>query len=445
MQEQQTQHKHSIQPVFAIVGRPNVGKSTLFNCLTKSRDALVANFPGLTRDRQYGYGVYDDKNFIVIDTGGIGTEEDTLENLMANQSWQAITEANVILFLVDAREGLTIADELIAQRLRMLNKPLFLVLNKIDGLDANLAAAEFHALGFGNQIEIAAAHRRGINNLLEKMLAGFAANTKQIEVAQQTTIKIAIIGRPNVGKSTLVNRILGEERVVVYDEPGTTRDSIFINFTRRGKDYIIIDTAGVRRRSRVTNVVEKFSVIKTLQAIAASNVVVFLIDATTNIAEQDLKLLGHIVDSGKSLVLAVNKWDGLAAETKEFVKQELQRRLVFLDYVKWHFISALHGSGVGNLFTTINKVYASAIKTVATSQLNTILAQIVAAHPPPLVKGKRVKLRYVHLGGHNPPIIVIHGKQVTLLPASYKRYLANAFREALKLIGTPVRIELREG
>jgi len=431
-------------PVIAIVGRPNVGKSTLFNCFTKSRDAIVADQPGLTRDRQYGYGVFEDRSFIVVDTGGIGVEEETLDNLMAKQSWQAINESDVIIFLVDARDGLTAADQIIAKKLRTSNKPILLVMNKIDGLDAHVAAADFHALGLGEPIAIAAAHRRGINVLLEKVLVKFPPVEEKI-AEEKAGIKIAIVGKPNVGKSTLVNRLLGEERVVVYDEPGTTRDSIFVHLERRGKHYIIIDTAGVRRRRKVTEAIEKFSVIKALQAIDEANVVVFLIDAREGVAEQDLKLLGHIIDSGKALVIAVNKWDGLAEEEKEWVKRELQRRLIFVNYAKWHFISALHGSGVGNLFASIEQAYSAAMKSVSTSQITRILQQIVAAHPPPLVKGRRIKLRYAHIGGHNPPIIVIHGKQVEALPGSYKRYLENAFRKALQLIGTPIRIELKSG
>ena len=283
-------------PVIAIVGRPNVGKSTLFNCITKTRDAIVADQPGLTRDRQYGYGSFANHTFIVVDTGGIGTEEDTIDNLMAHQSWQAINESDVIIFLVNAREGLTAADQFIAEKLRVLNKPIFLVMNKIDGLDPHIAASDFHALGLGEPVAIATAHRRGINNLLEKLLTNFP--TVEEKIIEQDGIKIAIVGKPNVGKSTLVNRMLGEERVVVYDEPGTTRDSVFIHLERRGKHYVLIDTAGVRRRAKVTDMIEKFSVIKTMQAIDDCNVVIMLIDARENIAEQDLKLLGHIINSG---------------------------------------------------------------------------------------------------------------------------------------------------
>jgi GTPase len=431
-------------PVIAIVGRPNVGKSTLFNCLTKTQDALVANRPGLTRDRKYGYGSSGNKSFIVIDTGGIGAEEDTIDNLMAEQAWQAIQEANIILFMVDARDGLTAIDELIAKRLRSLGKTLFLVLNKIDGVNSDIVSAEFHKLGFGQPLLIAAAHRRGINVLLEQVLAEVPESTEEAD-KRYPGIKIAIVGRPNVGKSTLINRMLGEERVVVFDEPGTTRDSIFIPLKRHGKEYTLIDTAGVRRRRKVTDVVEKFSVIKTLRAIELSNVVIFLIDAREGIADQDLKLLGFIIDSGRALVIAVNKWDGLSSGDREQVKRELQRRLVFIDYAKWHFISALHGSGVGDLFKTVERAYRSATKELATPKLTRILEDAVAAHSPPLVKGRRVKLRYAHAGGRNPPIIVIHGRRVEALPNAYKRYLESTFRKVLRLTGTPIRIAFKSG
>jgi GTPase len=432
-------------PVIAIVGRPNVGKSTLFNRVTKSRDAIVANQSGLTRDRQYGEGFFADKKFIVIDTGGIGDEEHELDHLMASQSKQAIVESDVVLFMVDARAGLTAADEMVADRLRSLNKKVFLVLNKIDGVDVDVASAEFHGLGFGKIMPIAASHGRGINILLKEVLATFAEKQEdQFEDIEQG-IKVAIIGRPNVGKSSLVNRILGEERVTVFDQPGTTRDSIFIPFERRGVNYTIIDTAGVRRRGKLKEKVEKFSVIKALQAIEKCHVVVCMVDAREGIVEQDLRLLGFVLDSGKALLIAVNKWDGLEEDERVAIKRELDRRLVFVEYAKLHFISALHGSGVGNLFESIGKAYSSAMKKISTPQATKMLEHAVATHQPPLVRGRRIKLRYAHVGGHNPPIIVIHGTQVKSLPLSYKRYLENFFRDKLKLVGTPIRIELREG
>ncbi len=431
-------------PVIAIVGRPNVGKSTLFNRLTKSRAALVANRPGLTRDRQYGHGTYNDKSFIVVDTGGLGEESDEISSLMAEQSIRAIEEANIILFIVDARVGLTPADELIAKRLRAYNKPYFLVVNKIDGVDLDVASSEFYALGVKQIISIAAVHNRGINVLLEQTLA--ACPEQSIAKAEESEfgIKMAIIGRPNVGKSTLVNRMLGEERVTVFDLPGTTRDSIFIPLERRGKKYTLIDTAGVRRRGRVKDVVEKFSVIKTLQAIESSHVVVFLIDGREGITDQDLKLLGFVLETGKALIIAVNKWDGLSLDEKKSIKKELARRLVFLDYAEKHFISALHGSGVGDLFKSVEKAYESATRALSTPQLTRLLEKAIEAHQPPLVGKRRIKLRYAHAGGHNPPIIVIHGARATSLPGSYLRYLENTYRKALKLVGTPIRIELRQ-
>jgi len=431
-------------PVIAIVGRPNVGKSTLFNILTKSRSAIVADQPGLTRDRQYGIGKYNNKEFIIIDTGGIGDKQDEIDNLMAQQTILAIEEADVIVFIVDAKAGLTAADELLVQRLRTYSKKVFLVLNKIDGLDQDLVTSEFYSLGFGTPIPIAAAHNRGIKQLLTTVLADFPEEmTTEEKQSEQQGIKVAIVGRPNVGKSTLINKILGERRVTVFDKPGTTRDSIFIPFQRNGKQYTLIDTAGVRRRSKITDTVEKFSVIKTLQAIENCNVVVFLIDGREKIAEQDLKLLSFILDAGKAIVIAVNKWDSLSSTEKELNKKELQRRLTFIDYAKWHFISALHGTGVKNLFTDINKVYQAAYKQIDTNKLTKLLIQAQEKYQPPLIKGRRLKLRYAHLGGHNPPIIVIHGNQAILaLPYPYKRYLERFYRQHLKLEGTPIRIEL---
>lgn len=429
-------------PVIALVGRPNVGKSTLFNVLTKSRDALVADLPGLTRDRLYGRGEYDGKDFIVIDTGGLSGEDIGLDGLMAQQTLAAIAEADKILFLLDARAGLTPADQQIANQLRRTGKPVQLVVNKTDGINQDMALLEFNALGLGLPIGIAAAHHHNIQPLLNTMLADYPA-AAAAPLAEEG-IKAAIIGRPNVGKSTLVNRMLGEERQVVFDAPGTTRDSVYIPLARREKKYTLIDTAGVRRRSRIDNAVEKFSVVKTLQAIAAANVVILVIDARVGIAEQDLDLLGFVLDEGKGLIIAINKWDGLDPDTKDRIRHELSRRLTFADFAMMHYISALHGTGVGDLFKSIDKVYASATQKLSTPQLTRILEQALADHQPPLVHGRRIKLRYAHAGGHNPPIIVIHGNQADDLPHAYKRYLANYFRHALKLQGTPVRIELKE-
>lgn len=428
-------------PVVALVGRPNVGKSTLFNRLTKTQDALVADFPGLTRDRQYGQASHDSKPFIVVDTGGIGVDDLAVDALMSKQSAQAVDEADVILFMVDARSGLTGIDEEVASRLRRTNKKVFLVINKMDGLEKELASADFARLGFERVFPISASHGRGLMELLSKITEDTEAETLVVEA--NPSIKIAFVGRPNVGKSTLVNRILGEERVVVYDLPGTTRDSISIPFERENQAYTLIDTAGIRRRARVFEKIEKFSIIKTLQSIKDANVCLLLIDAKEGLTDQDLHLLSFIIEAGKGLVVAVNKWDGLDRDHKDAVRLELDRRLQFIKFAKISFISALHGTGVGHLFKDINDAYASAIRTFSTPMLTRLLQDLVLDNQPPLVSGRRVKLRYAHVGGHNPPIIVIHGNQVDALPDSYKRYLMNAFQTHLKLTGTPLKIEFK--
>jgi GTP-binding protein len=425
-------------PVIAIVGRPNVGKSTLFNCLTKTRRALVADQPGLTRDRQYGEAQIDEQPYIIVDTGGLGGDIAAI----TTQAIKAIQESDAILFMVDCREGLTVDDEIIAKKLRRFHKPIFLVVNKIDGIDIDVAIADFYQLGLGEPYPIAAAHGRGVTSLLDKVLAQIPVKEKPTIPLPRAGIKIAFIGRPNVGKSTLMNRILGEERVIVYDQPGTTRDSIFVPFSCRNKDYILIDTAGIRRRGKVTEKIEKFSVIKSLQAIEEANVVVLVLDAKDGITDQDLRLLGFILDVGRALVIAVNKWDGLDKYEREQVQKELDRRLAFIDFVKIYFISALHGTGINNLFPAINKAYQSANKKILTSQLTHILERAIAEYEPPLVRGKRVKLRYAHLGGSNPPIIVIHGKRAKAIIKSYRRYLEKFFRKSLNLVGTPIKIEL---
>lgn len=431
----------NVLPVLAIVGRPNVGKSTLFNVLTKTRDALVVDRPGVTRDRHYGQVNFQEKRFVVIDTGGIGDEENEMDELMAEQSWQAIEEADMILFLVDARSGLTASDEYVATRLRKLSKPVQLVVNKVDGLDPDVVASEFYRMGLGEPSFIAAAHGRGVSDLLRQVTRDFPVN--EIVVDDNAGIKIAIVGRPNVGKSTLVNRMLGEDRVIVFDQPGTTRDSIFIPFTRHNKEYTLIDTAGVRRRGRIDDVVEKFSVIKTLQAIEAANVVIFVVNAQETISEQDLKLLGFVLETGRALVIAVNKWDGLSTEQKEWMKRELERRLSFINFARIHFISALHGSGVGDLYEFVEEAHKAANCKLTTSQATTLLQKAVMQHQPPLAKGRRIKLRYAHLGGHNPPRIIIHGKQTDQLPNAYVRYLEAFFRQKLKLVGTPIHIQFK--
>lgn len=429
-------------PVIAIVGRPNVGKSTLFNCLTKSRAALVADVPGLTRDRLYGQGHLGDRAYIVIDTGGLGEETEDVHTLMAGQTRQAIVEADQIIFVVDGRAGLTAADQTIAESLRITGKKIFLAVNKIDGLDINVVQSDFFALGLGEPIPIAAAHGRGVDKLIQHVMRDIPP--AEPEISAQRGIRLAVAGRPNVGKSTLINRMLGEERVVVFDEPGTTRDSIAIPFERRGQDYILIDTAGVRRRRSVEEGIEKFSVIKTLQAIESAHVVIMVLDARAGVSDQDLHLLGFILDAGKAMVIAVNKWDGLEVEQREWLQRELERRLAFVDFAEIKFISALHGTGVGELFPLVDQAYDSATRKLSTPILTRLLEDAVFAHQPPLVQGRRIKLRYAHAGGHNPPLIIIHGKQTRALPGSYQRYLASAFRKALNLVGTPIRIEFKD-
>ena len=490
-------------PVIALVGRPNVGKSTLFNRLTRSRDALVADYPGLTRDRKYGKASYDGMEFMAIDTGGVHGAEEGIDAAMAAQSYRAVEEADAVLFLVDARVGLTAADIYVADRLRQSRKQVFVVANKTDGIDADSHKADFYQLGLGEVWAIAAAHNRGIRQLIAAVLAPFGirpaddddedddgewpqqdqvlagAATAEAEadldgdedesgedvegedddntipeigtseaedgIVPTETIKIALIGRPNVGKSTRTNRMLGEERVVVYDQPGTTRDSIYIPLERDGQPYIIIDTAGVRRRGRVSETVEKFSIVKTLQAIDDANVVILLADAHDGLSEQDLHLLGTVLEAGRALVIAINKWDGLHQDRKQEIRDELERRLGFVNFAKIHFISALHGSGVGHLFESVQEAFAAATRRVSTPRLTRLMQQAVEEHNPPMVRGRRPKMRYAHAGGYNPPLIVIHGNQVAQLPDSYKRYLMNFFRSALKIVGTPIRMEFRDG
>ncbi|WP_435100440.1 ribosome biogenesis GTPase Der [Arhodomonas sp. AD133] len=438
-----------MDPVIALVGRPNVGKSTLFNFLTRTRDALVADYPGLTRDRQYGLGKVGPRPYIAVDTGGMGEDDDGVHLGMRSQAQQAVEEADVVLFLVDGRSGVTSADEELATALRRSGKPVVLVVNKTDGVDAQVALTEFHALGLGEPRAIAAAHGRGVAALMDDVLDAVPerAGAAGVPLPQEAegAIRVAVVGRPNVGKSTLVNRMLGEERVLVYDEPGTTRDSIFVPFERDGTPYTLIDTAGVRRRARVREAVEKFSAIKTLQAVEAANVVIMVIDARETVSEQDAHLIGHVIDAGRALVLAVNKWDGLDGDQKTSVRRSLDVKLGFLDFARVHFISALHGTGVGLLYEAIQRAYDAAMANIDTHRLNQILTDATATHQPPLVQGRRVKLRYAHQGGRNPPVIVIHGNQTGRLPHAYRRYLMNVFRRELDLWGTPLRMEFRTG
>jgi GTPase len=506
--------------VVALVGRPNVGKSTLFNRLTKTRDALVADFPGLTRDRKYGRAMYNDREYILIDTGGIDGSEEGIETHMAEQSLLAMDEADLVLFLVDARNGLSAGDYMIAEYVRRHQKKTVVVANKIDGLDPDTAISELYALGLGDIYPIAAAHGRGVGILLDEVIAPVLESDEEkppIEVgpfddlqaiewekgyefldnvtvdregggfnwyewkkrhdlvkgdeekAEETDkkdnktteipavkteeknvpfadlpVKFAIVGRPNVGKSTLTNRMLGEDRVIVFDMPGTTRDSIYIPLEKDGEQYIVIDTAGVRKRKKVNEAVEKFSVVKTLQAIEDSNVTLLIIDANAGVTDQDMSLLSFIIQSGRSLVIAVNKWDGLDKEVKDKVKEDLTLRLGFVDFAEIHFISALHGTGVGHLFESIQKAYKSATTRVSTSKLNRILELATQELQPPMSNGRRIRLKYAHAGGYNPPRIIIHGNKTRDITDSYKRYLTNYYRRSLGIIGTPISLEFNE-
>ncbi|MBE0482254.1 MAG: ribosome biogenesis GTPase Der [Bacterioplanes sp.] len=452
-------------PVIALVGRPNVGKSTLFNRLTKSRDALVAEIAGLTRDRKYGEGKVGDRPFIVIDTGGISGQEEGIDEAMAQQSYQAMNEADIVFFMVDAGAGITAGDRMIAEYLRRNNKEAYLIANKIDGRNPDVVLAEFFEMGMGEAIPIAAAHNRGINTLIDYVMdiaaprpepdpvdnnvyvyeeddADTEVSHEQLDVKG---IKIAVVGRPNVGKSTLINRFLGEERVVVYDEAGTTRDSIYIPYERHGQDYTLIDTAGIRRRKNITEAAEKFSIIKTLQAIQDCHVCILVLDARTGIVEQDLHMLSFILNSGRALVIAINKWDGMEAHEKQRVKDEIDRRFDFLTFAEMHFISALHGTGVGHLYESVDQAYQSAMAKWSTNMLTRILEDCVASHQPPIIRNRRPKLRYAHQGGSNPPIIVVHGNLTRELPEDYRRYLANTYRRVLDIKGTPIRLEFRQG
>ena len=502
--------------VVALVGCPNVGKSTFFNRLTKTRDALVADFPGLTRDRKYGRAMYEGKEFVVIDTGGIAedakNQPEIVTSKMTNQALLAIDECDLVLFMLDARAGILPGDYAVADYIRRSQKKCAIIANKVDGLDPETAGAEFYALGLGEVYPTAVAHGRGVNNVLEDVIApllreegpldcdltkeeiqkrdeerleeehslwedGFDLldnvpvdkqgggfdwyehkekfrlrqkgesedNSGDKEPFADLPIKVAIIGKPNVGKSTLTNRILGEERVIVADHPGTTRDSIYIPLEREDRKYIIIDTAGVRKRRKVSEAIEKFSIVKTLKAIEDCNVALLVIDARAHISDQDLSLLGFIIESGRALVIAVNKWDGLDDEFKDEIKLELNNRLGFVDFARVHFISALHGSGVGNLFDSIDEAYKSATTRHSSSLLNRILRAATEEHEPPIAGGRRIKLKFAHAGGYNPPRIIIHGNKVSKVPDSYKRYIINYYRKSLNIMGSPLIVDFKEG
>jgi GTP-binding protein len=428
-------------PVIALVGRPNVGKSTLFNVLTGTRDAIVADVPGLTRDRQYGFGRVGPVPYIVIDTGGLIENPTGVEAQMRAQTERAVAEADRLVFLADARAGLSTQDLFVARELRRAEKPVTLALNKAEGLDPDLVAADFHTLGLGEPHAISASHGQGCVSLMEQVLAGLEPQPPAADSAG--AIRIAIIGRPNVGKSTLVNRLLGEERVIANEQPGTTRDSIFVPFTRDGREFLLIDTAGVRRRARVEDQVERASVAKTLQAIAEAHVVILVLDAHDTVAEQDASVLGLALERGRALIIAVNKWDGIAAEQREDIRRQLSLKLDFVPFAPLLFISARHGTGVGELMAAAVHAFEGAMRTLPTKQLTRTLEHALSMHQPPLVRGRRIKLRYAHQGGRNPPRIVIHGNQTAAVPDAYTRYLANLFRKTYDLFATPVAIEYR--
>lgn len=437
-----------MKPVIALVGRPNVGKSTLFNRLTRSRDALVADLPGLTRDRHYGEGRVGERPFLVIDTGGFEPiAKSGIMQEMAKQTKQAVAEADAVIFLVDGRQGLTPHDKTIADFLRKTGRPALLVINKAEGMKYTAVAADFYELGMGDPNVISAAHGDGVWDLVEAALgAASPIQVDQAELPEEPAphgIKIAIVGRPNVGKSTLVNTLLGEERVIAFDMPGTTRDSIEIPFERDGRQYTLIDTAGIRRRGKVFEAVEKFSVVKTLQSISEAHVVLLLLDAQQDISEQDAHIAGFILESGRALVVGVNKWDGLETDKRDEIKSDIERKLNFLSFAKFHFISALKGTGIGPLMKSINAAYGAAMIKLPTPKLSRALMEAVE-HQQPRRKGSiRPKLRYAHQGGQNPPVVVIHGNAVDTIDDSYKRYLEKHFRETFSLTGTPLRIEFR--
>ncbi len=434
-----------MKPTIVIVGRPNVGKSTLFNRLTRSREAIVADAPGITRDRHYGEGRLGGRPYLVVDTGGFEpVARDGIFREMAGQTRQAVDEADAVLFVVDARSGLTAPDEIIADELRRTGRRIFLVVNKAEGMAPGVAGAEFHALGAGEPLAISAAHGENVSDLMDLVLADFpeAAATPH---GSDKHPKIAIVGRPNVGKSTLANALLGEERVIVFDEPGTTRDSIYVEFERDHKRYTLIDTAGLRKRARVAETAEKFSMVKTLQAIVDANVVILVLDARQDISEQDAHIAGFILEAGRALVVAVNKWEKLPEYDRDMVKRALVRNLDFLSFARLHFISALTGSGIGPLMKSVDAAYQAAMARLPTPRLTRALQAAVARQQPPRAGLVRPKLRYAHQGGANPPRIVIHGNALEHVPDNYRRYLERFFRDAFKLQGTPLKIEFKTG
>jgi GTP-binding protein len=430
-----------VKPTLVLVGRPNVGKSTFFNRLTRSRDALVADMPGLTRDRHYGHGRLGNKPFLVVDTGGFEPQAKTgIVHEMARQAEAAIAEADVVVFLVDGRTGLAPQDKVIAELLRRSGRPVHLAVNKAEGMNRAVVEAEFHELGLGEPCAVSGAHGDGVAELLEIALAPFP---DEHEHEDEHGPRVAIVGRPNVGKSTLINALLGEERVIAFDMPGTTRDAIEIPFERNDRRYTLIDTAGLRRKGRVFEAVEKFSVIKTLQAIEEANVVVLMVDASQDISDQDAHIAGFCIEAGRALVLAVNKWDAVDTYRRECIKQDIARKLNFLGFAKVHYISAKEGQGIAGVLTSVDKAYAAAMIKLPTPKLTRVLQAAVQKQQPPRRGNIRPKLRYAHQGGSNPPIIVIHGNALDAVPDAYTRYLEKTYLEAFRLQGTPLRIQYK--
>jgi GTP-binding protein len=430
-------------PAVALVGRPNVGKSTLFNRLTSTRDALVADYPGLTRDRRYGIGRRAERSFIVIDTGGLSSGDSSeITTLVAAQVELAIEEADAIVLVVDHKTGLTAEDARIAERLRREAKPVVIAVNKTEGVPGEMAEAEFHTLGLTSPVGIAALNGQGVDELITTLLASFPLDEPTGDDSQLGP-KVAVIGRPNVGKSTLINRLLGENRLITSPEPGTTRDSIHVPCDRDGRPFVLVDTAGIRRRARVTEAIEKYSIVQSLQAIEDAGAVVAVLDARESVTDQDVHLVGLAAERGRALVIAVNKWDGLSGHERRLIEREIERKLDFVPYASFHYISALHGSGIAEVVDAALTAYKNAGAEFPTPRLNRVLMDALQTNPPPIIRGRPARLRYAHQGGRYPPIVVVHGNQVDRLPDHYKRYLENAFRVALKLRGTPVRVELR--
>ena len=441
-----------MKPTVVIVGRPNVGKSTLFNRLTRTRDALVADIPGLTRDRHYGHGKLGAVPYLVVDTGGFEPlAKSGIMHEMARQAEQAIAEADVILFVVDGRAGSIALDKEIADNLRKVDRPVYVVVNKTEGMNSGVVVAEFHELGLGDPFAISATHGEGVEALMDEALLPYdkSANENGLEDDEDGSdsawtgnlIKVAIAGRPNVGKSTLVNAILGEERVIMFDQPGTTRDAIQIDFERAGKKYALIDTAGLRRKGKVFETIEKFSVIKTLQSIEEANVVILVLDARQDISDQDAHIAGFVAESGRALVIAINKWDGLDTYVRTQIKTILEAKLKFLDFANFHYISAAKAQGLTSLFRSVDAAFKAATTNLSTPQLTRVLIDAVTRQTPPRSGLFRPKLRYAHQGGRNPPIIVIHGNALDKVPDAYRRYLEHVFRDVFKLQGTPLRIQ----